>query len=457
MIGKHQNKYLNSIGTRILCELNDLKRTMQTAAHELGYEFNELQNIINGYSTEQKTLELINKMGKVYPIDHLQLCLLEDDTINGIRFVDSKQSKQSSRIYKRPNKNGQLTNYYDYRDTAMSKLSLFKPEWIQVLREVNNCEPYNPDVVMNNGHFMHQVTMFIGPVNFYYEDSDGHRHCCEMNTGDSNYITPFMKHSFASRDKDSFTCILAVTFGADVSRSQRELYALGPEAIDNLNIGREKASRKLIKQHMNNNFFTSDILNKIIGHSDFNINSLLNSDNKITEKQYQLIASALGVNVSDLKPPNNKKQDECVIKYIKNLTPHFFYVKNKKRYEIYTLAKSLKIPTLTSTIIKVTNNEHDLSHSFKKTLHTYIINFSEYPTEIKWKTPNGTFTKTINKYDSVYIKPFVSFSLKNTTNKNSSLFVVGIPTSINTQTQKELSSLMKPERVINDLETWYDY
>ena len=72
-IGKHQDKYLSSVGARILCELNDLKRTVQTAALELGYEFNDLQNIINGYSTEQQTLDLINKMGKTYPIDHLQL------------------------------------------------------------------------------------------------------------------------------------------------------------------------------------------------------------------------------------------------------------------------------------------------------------------------------------------------------------------------------------------------
>jgi len=456
-IGKHQDEYLKSIGARVLCELNDLKRTIETAAQELGYQLDNLKNILKGNCTEKEILDLINKMGQTYPIDHLQLCLLKDDTINGIRFFDSKQSKESSRIYKRPNRSGQLTNYYDYRDTAMSKLSLFKPEWIQVLREVDDSDPHNADVIMNNGHFMHQVTMFIGPVNFYYEDSSGKRHCCEMNTGDSNYITPFMKHSFTSRDKSSFTCILAVTFGADVSRAQRELYAIGTSAIENLNIGVHGASRKLIQQHMDNNFFTDDILDSMIDLPDFNINSLLNSSRIITDTEYETIASVLGVDVYQLKAPNNKKEDECIIKYIKNLTPHSFCVNNKKRYEVYTLAKSLKIPALTSSIIKVTNNQHDLSHSFKKSLHTYVINYSDTPAEIKWKTKNGTFTKTINKYDSVYLKPFIGFSFKNMTNKNSSLFVVGIPTSINTQTQKELSSLMQPKRVINDIGTWYDY
>ena len=65
---------------------------------------------------------------------------------------------------------------------------------------------------------MHQTTFFIGPVNFYWE-TGGKRYCAEMNTGDSNYITPFVPHSFASRDPEQPGLIIAVTFSGLVGRA----------------------------------------------------------------------------------------------------------------------------------------------------------------------------------------------------------------------------------------------
>ena len=81
-------------------------------------------------------------------------------------------------------------DYYEYRDTATATLSPFKPEWIEELRVVEDNRPENPDVAYNNGHFLHQMTAFIGPVNFYWE-LNGEKYSKEMNTGSSNYITPF--------------------------------------------------------------------------------------------------------------------------------------------------------------------------------------------------------------------------------------------------------------------------
>jgi len=441
-----------------LCELNDLKRTIETAAIELGYSTDELENILNGYTDESKVHKLIEKMGTLYPIDHLQLSLLRDDTINGIKFFSASSSQKSKRTYKRTNRHAELTNYYEYRDTAMSKLSLFKPEWIAVLREVNDSNAHNLDIVMNNGHFMHQVTMFIGPVNFYYEDSNGDRHCCEMNTGDSNYITPFMKHSFASRDKNKFTCIIAVTFGADVSRSQRELYALGEIALKSYIINNnQNGSRKLIKQYMKNNFFTVEILNSITQKDGVDIEKIFSSEREINHDEYKIISKALGVEVGNLQPPRCGYEQECIIKYINETNPMTYTVANQSRYKIHTLAKTLKIPSMTSSIIEVLKKEHNKSDWFRKSLHTYIINFSDHPVEMKWRTADDIFTKVIEKYDSVYLKPFIEFSFANKSSESSSLFVVGIPTSVGTQAQKELSSLMEPNRVINDLERWYDY
>ena len=60
-----------------------------------------------------------------------------------------------------------------------------------------------------------QATLFLGPVNFYYE-LNGKKFCVEANAGDSNFISPFVKHSFTSRDGDAdagIPAIVAVTYG----------------------------------------------------------------------------------------------------------------------------------------------------------------------------------------------------------------------------------------------------
>ena len=76
---------------------------------------------------------------------------------------------KSRRIFERKDKNHQLSPYYEYRDTAKSNLSNFYPEWISQIRYVSNPDPNNPDVIYNKGHFLHQLNLFVGPVNYYYE------------------------------------------------------------------------------------------------------------------------------------------------------------------------------------------------------------------------------------------------------------------------------------------------
>ena len=56
-------------------------------------------------------------------------------------FSKNSESKASSRVYSRLNRDGVATEYYEYRDAAISKLSPFRPEWIKELRIVDNNDP----------------------------------------------------------------------------------------------------------------------------------------------------------------------------------------------------------------------------------------------------------------------------------------------------------------------------
>ena len=79
----------------------------------------------------------------------------------------SEESTKSARVM---NRGG--SPYYEYRDTAMSSVSLFRPEWIEELCYVDDNTTTNSKIHWNKGHFMHQFTYFIGDVNYYYIGED---------------------------------------------------------------------------------------------------------------------------------------------------------------------------------------------------------------------------------------------------------------------------------------------
>jgi len=179
-------------GKNFLGILNDIKRRPEDAAKELQISLEEINEIIEGKKPLEP--ELISKAIQIWPVNARDFYIIQDDCPLGVKIMRSEESKKSARIMERAGK-----PYYEYRDTAMSTVAPFRPEWILELCIVDDNEATNPDVQWNNGHFMHQFTYFIGEVNFYYRNSNGERKIAVMNTGDSMYITPFTPHTFATR------------------------------------------------------------------------------------------------------------------------------------------------------------------------------------------------------------------------------------------------------------------
>ena len=69
----------------------------------------------------------------------------------------------------------------------------------------------------NKGHLLHQLTYFVGKVNFYYIDENNKKKVAVMNTGDSMYISPYTPHTFATRDKNLQAHIIAITFTGKIT------------------------------------------------------------------------------------------------------------------------------------------------------------------------------------------------------------------------------------------------
>lgn len=447
------------MGSRILSEANDLKRTVTALAQEIEIDEQKLKDIVQGKCDLSETQDVIERMGRIYPINRSDLYLDEDDCVNGIRIITNDQSFASSRIFLRKNKDGERTEYYDYRDTAMSKLSPFKPEWIKELRVVDNNDPYNPDIAYNNGHFLHQMTFFIGPVNFYWE-VNGKKYCQEMNTGDSNYITPFWPHSFASRDPNQEAIIIAVTFGGDVRRAQRECYMMGLDNIVNYKLDMDnhaRATAQIITQHMKNEDKSVENLNDALkaNGSSVDIQSVLDEKVKLSIEELKEVAVALNVDLTDILLSESVANQEVTVKVKDANEAYLFPNKDNPLYRINPLARCVRMSQLKGMDVEVNTNEFDFDNALESSLHSYVYNYGDSNIKFKWNYAGQEHEAVLRPGDSTYIKPFVKHAYANEAEAKGKLLVVRVSGAINISTQKELSYFADVSRVIES-KCWFD-
>jgi transcriptional regulator with XRE-family HTH domain len=362
----------------------------------------------------------------------------------------SEESKQSSRIMERAG-----YSYYEYRDTAMSKTAPFRPEWIMELCFVDDDDPKNKLVQWNNGHFLHQFTYFIGEVNFYYIDSDGEKKVAVMNTGDSMYITPFISHSFTSRNGAKQPgLILALTYGnkitGDTQQELSTLSNLGQEfALDFSTT--EKATSSLIKYFREIASLSFDEISK---RTDIPTHKIIKFESgKIIPSNIDLqnLAKALTVNLRDLLP-NDKTENKVIVKH-HDEGKKWFYPNQTRVYEFVELASTTALPfskSLEITINNTDNNELDL----RTGLHQYVYNIGDNIITVNWVLDGQIFSEEIYPNDSLYIKPFVEHNFRG----EGKLLVLRIGGKIAGDSQRELSFIGKEntERAISETMQWFN-
>src|SRR5690349_5396280 len=102
---------------------NDLKRDDASAETDLGLAPGEFARI----TSDERPFdwELIRRAAKVWPLNERDLLPVHDDCPRGVRIHRLADSVASSRII---NRGG--SPYYEYRDTAMSTVASYRPEWI---------------------------------------------------------------------------------------------------------------------------------------------------------------------------------------------------------------------------------------------------------------------------------------------------------------------------------------
>lgn len=454
-----QQKIVARIGQRILSEANDLKRTFDSISDELQIDIEKFNNVMSGKASYDEAIELAKLISTNYPVKLGDLILEMPDTDRGLMLMRKEASEISKRVFSRLDQDQNRTPYYEYRDTATATLSPFKPEWIEELRVVEDNRPENPDVAYNNGHFLHQMTAFIGPVNFYWE-LNGEKYSKEMNTGSSNYITPFVKHSFTSRDSSKQAIIIAVTFSSDAGRSRGEFYSMGNERLQSYVLDNRKpdsAISKLIHQVLNDKCISVKNLKEIskANNADLDIDQLLSPNYPKSEDDISKLANLLNLKPSLFELPVHEL-DDVVVKD-KNQNEAYIYNSNKKEpdYIINPLAVSSRLPSISGFDLEIASLNRDHASILESSLHTYIYNYGATSFEFYWIYEGKEYQETIDPDDSIYLEPFIKHKFFRSFSSNANIFMFRVPGAINLSVQKEISSYANSSRIIES-KPWFN-
>jgi len=278
-----------------------------------------------------------------------------------------------------------------------------------------------------------------------------------MNTGDSNYITPYWPHSFTNRDPNQEAYILAITFGGNVRKAQKELYALGEKSknyvIDYRN--NNKAIKQLVKQHMMNENMTLNNIIDLAQRKSIKIDllKLINGNEKISTKDLRKIAKLLNIEIEDLFIPVYKPEEEVVVKHSKPENKYNYPDKNNAAYKIEALARTSKMPHLKGFTIEVLTDQPE--KNMITSLHTFIYNFGNSDIIMCWEHKGHSYKETIREHDSLYMQPFVKHGFSCASGAGN-LYVVRVSGSVNLTTQRELSYMANVERVFNETKCWFD-
>ncbi len=407
----HDAGYRARAAVALRAVLNDLKRNEDVAARELGVGQDVLERALSGDGPVPA--ELIEKAVRAWPVNERDFFPLHDDAPSGVLVMRAAESERSARVLERGG-----ADYYEYRDTAMSRVSSIRPEWIRMLQVVGDDDPHDPLVRWNNGHFLYQFTYFVGPVNYYYEWA-GRKHCARMTTGDSVFGLPFARHSFAARSKDEPALILALTYGGRISGdAQHELGALGEEAIARalLPVGdaRRTHAAKLCELLANASMPAEELVRRS-GLDAARVDALLRGADLAASAEAEALAVALGVPVRELEPRLVSPDVEDGVRIVRasEVRSWTYPGGREAAYEIRALAGSRITPYTRSIELRALPGAWDTDHELDVGLHQFGYVLGTSPVLLRWRGPGGALlAQSLHEGDSFFIKPFVRHAFR---------------------------------------------
>jgi transcriptional regulator with XRE-family HTH domain len=438
------------IGNLLRSLLNDLKRRPEDAARELGIKNDEIHEYLS--DALPFPAALIRRACEVWPVSPREFSMVLDDAPDGVKRMSAADSEASARVMERKGR-----PYYEYRDTAASSLSIFRPEWIKELCEVDHDDPAHPEVQWNNGHFMHQFTYFVGPVNFYYMGDDGEKKVAVMNTGDSMYIRPFVPHTFSTRSGDGGGgLILALTYGGELlGDAQQELRAVASPLVDNYALDYESpagSTGSFVQYFLKCHSMPIEELQRRCGIEMLRLMDSLEGKRSLDFDELRQVAKALGVSVRDLLTYDEDVPSTIVVK--SDEIDSWQLDTAAGSYTVRELASTPHMPMAKSLRFQI-DQQNCRDHGLKVGLHQYLYNVSSQDVEIRWSIDGAEHSIVLEPDDSAFVKPFVEHCFNA---EGGELISLRIPSKISGGALRELSWFGSDhvQRVANEHMPWFD-
>jgi methylphosphonate synthase len=334
----------------------------------------------------------------------------------------------------------------------MSRNAPFKPEWIRMLRAVEDADPNNPDIAFNRGHFLHQFTYFVGRVNFYWEES-GKRHCAEMRTGDSCFIPPFIPHSFTAVDLNQPGLIIAVTYAGEVRRAVGDISRL-PQGAMTGDAARTGYGR-ILKRLMDAESLTVGDLRQILirhGVTFERASELAAGDAVPSAVEADQLARVLRIRPADLCAVEDDPAGGVSILRREDAPMRPYPDNNRPSYEIQDLVRPASQPDLKAFEMRVASApEGRICHH----LHEYVYVLEGAPVVARWGAANSNFDE-LKAGDSVYFSPMIPHSF-HCENGQGRLVVVRVPGRLSHAVMNEYARLQPEirERISAETRTWF--
>jgi hypothetical protein len=439
--------------------LNDLKRNDEVAANELGVDVQLLGDILAAKRT--LPLDLIRRAAQIWPVNERDFFPIHDDVPNGIMIMHRNDSAGTARVLQRGGR-----DYYEYRDSAMSRVAMIRPEWIKMLNVVEDNDPLNKTVQWNNGHFLYQFTYFIGDVNYYYE-WNGVRFCEPMCTGDSVFGLPYAPHSFATRRGNSPGSILALTYGGRLcGDAQHELSVLGADSMGKILLPTTDAERMRgaqIRRFISDMSLSVDHVTRLTGLPPDRVQALLDGRAAGDTDDWRHLARIIGIPERELEP--NTSDVNNGVRIVKRDEAQRWLLPDDSdpSYEMRQLAGSRIMPYSHSLEISALKGEPaDEVYALETGLHQFGYVVGDSPLELEWEHQGAKRRERLGAEDSFYIKPFVPHRYVRPPGASSSgdarvlVLRVGGKVISDTLVEASLIGASALRRLISETSLWYD-
>jgi transcriptional regulator with XRE-family HTH domain len=431
---------------------NDLKRDHSNAARDLGLSLEEYSAYVSGALAPN--WELIERAAKVWPLNERDLLPIHDDVPHGLRIVTREESRATARVLQRGG-----VDYYEYRDTAMSRVASFRPEYIKMLQSVSDEDAANPSVQWNEGHLLYQLTYFVGPVNYYYS-WHGQLRCVPMNTGDSVWAVPFAPHSFAARRRDSGAHILALTYGGElVGDPQRELAVLGTRTTAAIALpitSESETSGAMLRSLLRTRLLTNAELSSVAHVAPQRLAALCMGNDVPTPTELAALAAALRVAVRDLMPRTTATVDGVSIHRKSGSRRWRLPDGDGNAYDVTLLAGDPIHPETTAFELVVPAEALVDPDVLRSHQHTYLYILSGHG-DLVWHHHGRPYTAELDTGDSAYALPEVGIGMRGRDGRPMRVLLVRIGGAVSTDVRSVLSllSCRHIERYLYEDAQWY--